>query len=166
MGRWLDFGQAREQPDTSAPVNAAASGGIPALRPRKGNSVGASTSVRRKVLDTAPMSPAAAAIFIGLLNITEKPNTPTKLISIRKSVRPTVRGRAEQSSPAPAHTLGNHPTYEGRHHNNRYGIRKTLNTASHFELSDVETCRNEGKAGNHKEHGADIAFLGATLPPE
>ena len=110
--RWHREGDARyvslisarlaSSPDTSAPINAAASGGIPALRPRKGSIVGASTSVRRKVLDTAPISPAAAAIFTGLLNITEKPNTPIKLISMRKSVRANGERPSGQNHPVSA----------------------------------------------------------------
>ena len=44
-----------------------------------------STSSSRRVLDTAPMAAAVAAIFTGLLNMTEKPNTPQKLNSRRRT---------------------------------------------------------------------------------
>ena len=90
------------------------------LRPRKGIIVGASTRVRRRVLDTAPINPAAAAIFTGLLNITEYANEAHHHAQERKGKRRKAQwGKVVRRQ---ANTLGNHPTYEGRHHNNRYGI--------------------------------------------
>ena len=63
-------------PAVSAPKKAAAAGGKPAR----------STSSRRKVLDSAPMNAAAAARRTGLLNMTEKPNTPQKLARSRNRI--------------------------------------------------------------------------------
>lgn len=82
------------------------------LRPVKGIIVGASTRVRRRVLDTAPINPAAAAIFTGLLNITEKPNTPTKLITTRRSVRASGErpSGAKSSGAVPTHSATIQPT--------------------------------------------------------
>ena len=68
-------------------MKAAASGGTPDVRPRAGTTAGRSTRVSLRVLETAPMTPAVAAICTGLLNMTEKPKTPTKLMAARSSVR-------------------------------------------------------------------------------
>ena len=45
-----------------------------------------STISRRRVLATAPIHPAVAASFLGLLNITENPKTPQKLAASRKRI--------------------------------------------------------------------------------
>lgn len=65
-------------PATSAPINAAAAGGIFAR----------STISRRRVLATAPIHPAVAASFLGLLNITENPKTPQKLAAVGREFVP------------------------------------------------------------------------------
>ena len=56
-------------PAVNAPMNAAAAGGI----------ADRSTSSSLSVFATAPIIAAVAASLTGLLNITEKPNTPQKL---------------------------------------------------------------------------------------
>ncbi len=62
-------------PAVSAPIKAAAAGGIATK----------STSSSRSVFAMAPIKAAAAAIEQGLLNIMEKPNTPPKLVISRSS---------------------------------------------------------------------------------
>ena len=44
-----------------------------------------STNSRRKVFARAPIAAAIAAIFTGLLNMMENPNTPQKLAIKRKN---------------------------------------------------------------------------------
>ena len=73
-------------PETSAPMSAAASGGTPPASPSAGIRALRSTSESLSVFETAPMQPAAAAICTGLLNMIEKPNTPTKLMKARSAV--------------------------------------------------------------------------------
>lgn len=57
-----------KMPATKAPAKAATAGGKDAR----------SISSNRNVLDTAPITPAAAASLIGLLKRMENPNTPAK----------------------------------------------------------------------------------------
>ena len=71
---WFDEGGQKSGCQCSE--KAAAAGGKPAR----------STSSRRKVLDSAPMKAAAAASRTGLLNMTEKPNTPQKLARSRNRI--------------------------------------------------------------------------------
>src|SRR5699024_3406034 len=59
-------------PAVNAPMKAAAAAGSDVK----------STNSRRRVLATAPIKPAVAAILTGLINIIEKPNTPQKLAGI------------------------------------------------------------------------------------
>ena len=67
------------RPAVSAPIKAAATAGIPVK----------STSSRRKVLATEPISAAVAAMGMELLNIIENPNTPQKLAINRRTSRET-----------------------------------------------------------------------------
>lgn len=64
------------RPAAKAPMNAAAAGGH-AVR---------STSSSLNVFATAPIPAATAARRTGLLNITEKPNTPQKLARSRNRI--------------------------------------------------------------------------------
>ena len=70
------FKQVASRPDSSAPRKAATAGGKPARL----------TSSSRKVFVTAPIKAAQTARFRGLLNISEKPNTPPKLASSRSTI--------------------------------------------------------------------------------
>lgn len=64
-------------PEHNAPINAAALAGIDVK----------SISSRRKVFTNIPIIPAVNAILRGLLNISEKPYTPQKLVvSLNKSI--------------------------------------------------------------------------------
>ena len=65
----LFFSRDARSPAVSAPINAAAAGGIFAR----------STSSSLRVLATAPIPAAATARRTGLLNMIENPNTPQKL---------------------------------------------------------------------------------------
>ena len=71
----LRFIAEARSPDESAPMNAAAPAGSPVI----------SISSSLSVFATTPISPAVAAIFTGLLNISENPNTPTKLAIAMKT---------------------------------------------------------------------------------
>ena len=64
-------------PAVKAPMKAAAVVGMPVR----------STSSRRRVLESAPITAAIAAILTGLLNMMENPKTPQKLVSNRKIKR-------------------------------------------------------------------------------
>ena len=65
-----------KMPATKAPAKAATAGGKDAR----------SISSNRNVLDTAPITPAAAASLIGLLKRMENPNTPPMLASRRNMI--------------------------------------------------------------------------------
>lgn len=78
-----------KMPATKAPAKAATAGGKDAR----------SISSNRNVLDTAPITPAAAASLIGLLKRMENPNTPPKLASRRNMIQPQCKFKlAEMAS--------------------------------------------------------------------
>ena len=76
----LFFSRDTRSPAVSAPINAAAAGGI----------LVRSTSSSLRVLATAPIPAAATARRTGLLNIMENPNTPQKLARIRNKIHCSV----------------------------------------------------------------------------
>ena len=63
-------------PARNAPINAAAAGGI----------LTRSINSKRKVLESAPIKPAAVARRLGLLNMIENPKTPQKLARRRNRI--------------------------------------------------------------------------------
>ena len=71
------FNVEASSPAKQAPRNAAAAGG----------NEHRSINSRRSVLETAPISPAAAARRIGLLNIMENPKTPQNPANKRNRMR-------------------------------------------------------------------------------
>ena len=51
------------------------------------------------------------------------------------------------------------PCRHGRHQNDKDGVSQTLQPGTHIQLGKVNAARDERKARNDKEHGADISRL-------